>query len=128
LLEVMLACAHGELHNFGALSWSDEWAVSVVLASAGYPGDYQVGKVISGIANAQALPGVTVYHAGTRQMPDGSIVTAGGRVLNITALGSSFEQARQRAYVACEHISFEGKQYRGDIGARALRGRDAWND
>ena len=100
-------------------------AVSVVLASAGYPGSYEKGFEISGIADAEALEGVTVYHAGTA-LRDGKIVTNGGRVLNVTALGDSFEAARNRAYEACELISWDGMTYRKDIGARALRGRDAW--
>ena len=100
----------------------------MVLASAGYPEEYQVGKEILGVSKAEALEGVTVYHAGTKREANGTLKTAGGRVLNVTALGDSFEQARQRAYAACELIDFEGKQYRKDIGARAERGRAAWNE
>jgi phosphoribosylamine--glycine ligase len=126
LLEVMLAVAKGQLASI-ELEWDDRWAVSVVLASAGYPGDYEKGKLIGGIAAAEALPAVTVYHAGTAVTDAGTLVTNGGRVLNVTALGDSFEAARDRAYQAVELIDFEGKQYRRDIGARALRGRGAWN-
>jgi phosphoribosylamine--glycine ligase len=125
LLEVMLAVARGDLSNGDlsdtALEWDDGWAVSVVLASAGYPGEYEKGKPIAGIEAAEALPGVTVYHAGTKRLADGTLVTSGGRVLNVTALGADFAQARERAYAACELISFEGAWYRRDIGARALR-------
>jgi phosphoribosylamine--glycine ligase len=127
LLDVMLACAHCELHGM-SLEWSEDWAVSVVLASAGYPGSYETGKPISGIEAAEALSNVTVYHAGTRREADGTLVTAGGRVLNVTALAPSFEAAREAAYAACDLISFEGKQLRRDIGARALRGREAWSE
>jgi phosphoribosylamine--glycine ligase len=125
LLEVMLACANGELHGM-RLEWSDNWAVSVVLASAGYPGSYETGKLITGVEKAESLEGVTVYHAGTRRAADGTLATAGGRVLNVTALAATFEEARARAYAACELIDFEGKYYRRDIGERALRGRAAW--
>ena len=98
----------------------------VVLASAGYPGAYEKGKVILGIDEAEALDGVSVFHAGTSHNADGELVTAGGRVLNVVALGKTFEEARERAYAACDLISFEGKQFRTDIGAKAARGRSAW--
>ncbi|MDR1713238.1 MAG: phosphoribosylamine--glycine ligase [Coriobacteriales bacterium] len=126
LLDVMVAVARGDVGHI-ELVWRDDWAVSVVLASEGYPGDYRKGLPISGIADAAALCGVTVYHAGTRRLADGTVLTNGGRVLNVTALGSSFEQAQSKAYQAVELIDFEGKQYRTDIGARALRGRAAWS-
>ena len=127
LLEVMLAVAGGDASAI-KLEWDERWAVSVVLASAGYPGDYEKGKPITGIKEAEALEGVTVYHAGTKLADDGCLLTAGGRVLNITALGQSFEEARSLAYKACDAINFKGKQYRKDIGARALKGRSAWDD
>jgi phosphoribosylamine--glycine ligase len=126
LIDIMLASAGGELSGI-ELEWHDQWAVSVVLASAGYPGDYAKGKPITGIAAAEALPNVTVFHAGTAALPDGTIVTNGGRVLNVTATGSSFEQAQTLAYQAVDLINFEGKQYRRDIGSKALRGREAWD-
>ena len=119
LLEVLLAVAAGDASGI-KLEWDDRWAVSVVLASAGYPGDYEKGKPISGLAAAEKLEGVVVYHAGTRLTEDGTVVTAGGRVLNVTGLGVSFEQARDRAYAACGLIGFEGMWCRSDIGARAL--------
>ena len=125
LAEVLLATAQGRLDEI-ELSWSSQWAVSVVLASGGYPGDYVMGKPISGIEDAQTLPGVTVYHAGTRHRDDGTLVTAGGRVLNVTALGPDFASARDRAYEAVGRINFDGMFYRRDIGARALAGRSAW--
>lgn len=124
LVEIMLACANGSLDQID-VEWKDNWAVSVVLTSAGYPGSYEKGKVITGIDEANALENVTVYHAGTR-MEDGQVLTNGGRVLNVTALADSFEAARDLAYKACELIDFEGKTLRHDIGLRALRGRDAW--
>ena len=124
LVEVMLAVAEGRLDEV-ELSWRDDWAVSVVLASKGYPLSYQKGFPIEGISEAKAMPGVTVYHAGTALGDDGVLRTAGGRVLNVTALGPTFEEARARAYAACDAISFDGKTMRLDIGERALRGRAA---
>ena len=118
LVDVFLACDNGTLTE-DMVSWDDDWAVSVVLTSAGYPGSYEKGKVITGIDRAEALEGVTVYHAGTA-LRDGELVTAGGRVLDVTAVAPTFEEARERAYAACELIDFDGKTYRSDIGARAL--------
>ena len=125
LVEIMLACAEQRLSDV-ELEWRNEWAVSVVLTSAGYPGSYEKGKVITGIENAAAMENVTVYHAGTAVREDGELVTAGGRVIDVTALGATFEAARDLAYAACEKIDFEGKTYRRDIGLRALKGRSAW--
>lgn len=125
LVEVMLACAEQRLDEV-ELAWRDEWAVAVVLTSAGYPGSYEKGKVITGIEDAEAMEDVTVYHAGTAVREDGELVTSGGRVLAVTALGDTFEAARDLAYEACEKIDFEGKTLRRDIGLRALRGREAW--
>ncbi len=118
LVEAFLACDNGTLTE-DMVSWDDDWAVSVVLTSAGYPGSYAKGKVITGIEKAEELEGVTVYHAGTA-VRDGELVTAGGRVLDVTAVAPTFEEARNQAYAACELIDFEGKTYRSDIGARAL--------
>lgn len=126
LVEVMLACANQTLDQI-ELSWRPEWAVSVVLTSAGYPGSYEKGKVIIGVEDAAAMEGVTVYHAGTAVNEAGELVTAGGRVLDVTALGETFEAARDLAYAACEKINFEGKTLRRDIGLRALKGREAWD-
>lgn len=125
LVDVMCAVAEGRAGDID-LAWSDKWAVCVVLASAGYPGSYEKGKVILGIEEAEALEGVTVFHAGTVRNVDGELLTAGGRVLNVVALGDTFEEARERAYEACDLINFEGKQFRTDIGARAAEGRSAW--
>lgn len=126
LVDVMLACAEQRLDDV-ELSWRDEWAVAVVLTSAGYPGSYEKGKVITGVEDADALDGVTVYHAGTAVADAGELVTSGGRVLAVTALGDTFEAARDLAYAACEKIDFEGKTLRHDIGLKALRGREAWD-
>ena len=118
LVDVMMAVAKGDIADL-KLSWSDKWAVCVVLASAGYPGAYEKGKVILGIDEAEALDDVTVFHAGTSVNSDGELVTAGGRVLNVVALGDTFEEARELAYRACALINFEGKQLRMDIGKKA---------
>lgn len=127
LVEVMLAVAEGRLSEV-ELRWSDRWTVTVVLTSAGYPGSYEKGKVITGVEDAEAMDDVTVYHAGTALTDAGELVTSGGRVLDVTALGDTFEAARDRAYAACEKIQFEGKTLRHDIGLRALRGRAAWDE
>lgn len=102
------------------LRWTDQVAVCVVLASDGYPGSYEKGKVILGIEEAEELDGVTVFHAGTAFNKDDELVTNGGRVLNVVALADTFEDARELAYEACDKINFEGKQYRHDIALRAL--------
>jgi phosphoribosylamine--glycine ligase len=93
------------------------------MASGGYPGDYAKGKVISGLDAAAKLPGVTVFHAGTKAGAGGGIVTDGGRVLGVTALGDGIEGAVKRAYEAVAQIRFDGMQYRRDIAARALRAK-----
>lgn len=122
LVEIFLACDAGTL-SADMVSWEDTCALSVVLASAGYPGSYEKGYLIEGIADAEAMEGVTVYHAGTLRDDEGRIRTHGGRVLDVTAVAPSFEEARTKAYAACEKIDFEGKTMRHDIGLRALKGR-----
>lgn len=112
-LEVALACVGGGLSGL-EIRWKSDAAVTVVLASSGYPGPYPTGIPIEGIEEAEALLGVQVFHAGTR-WEKGRWVTAGGRVLNVTALAPTVEEARQRAYHAAERIHFEGKTYRTDI-------------
>jgi phosphoribosylamine---glycine ligase len=117
LAELFLAAReHGGLAGMSA-EFGDDWAVTVVLASAGYPESSSKGDVISGLAEAAAIAEVT--HAGTAER-DGEIVTAGGRVLNVTGLGASPAEARDRAYDAARRISFEGMQIRTDIAARAV--------
>ena len=127
LVDIMLAVAEGRPDDID-LRWSEQWAVCVVLASEGYPGSYEKGKVILGIEEAEELEGVTVFHAGTSTNYDDELVTSGGRVLNVVALGDSFDEARERAYEACDLINFEGKQLRTDIGKRAAAGREAWGE
>ena len=118
-LEVFYMVATGKLDALD-LRWTDQVAVCVVLASDGYPGSYEKGKVILGIEEAEELDGVTVFHAGTAFNQDDELVTNGGRVLNVVALADTFEDARELAYEACDKINFEGKQYRHDIALRAL--------
>jgi phosphoribosylamine--glycine ligase len=125
-LTVLMACARGDLGTL-QLEWSPDSAVSVVLASEGYPGSYAKGKLITGIDAAEADADTIVYQAGTHLDEDGRLLSAGGRVLNVTALAPSFAEARARAYAAVEKIDFEGKFYRRDIGARAEKGRAAWD-
>lgn len=120
-VEVFKAVAENRLADLD-LQWSDKCAVCVVLASEGYPGSYEKGKVILGIEEAEALEGVTVFHAGTAFNADEELVTNGGRVLNVVALADTFEEARELAYEACDKINFEGKQLRRDIALRALKG------
>lgn len=118
-LEAFYMVATGKLDALD-LRWTDQVAVCVVLASDGYPGSYEKGKVILGIEEAEELDGVTVFHAGTAFNQDDELVTNGGRVLNVVALADTFEDARELAYEACNKINFEGKQYRHDIALRAL--------
>lgn len=101
------------------IEWSDDACTCLIMASGGYPKSYPKGIEINGLTDGQ-LEGVTVYHAGTA-IKDGRLVTSGGRVLGITALGSSLEEALKKSYAAAEKISFDGAHYRKDIGQRALK-------
>ncbi|HEY2585112.1 MAG TPA: phosphoribosylamine--glycine ligase [Tepidisphaeraceae bacterium] len=118
LLEVMLAVADGRLDQV-ELKWDPRPAMCVVAASGGYPGKYRTGLPITGIADADAMHDVKVFQGGTRAEGK-QILTDGGRVLSVTALGDTLAQARQRAYDAMSKIHFEGMHYRKDIGRRAL--------
>ena len=119
LLEVMLAVVEGRLDEI-TLEWDRRAAVCVVMASGGYPGGYEKGKVIRGIEQADKLSGTKVFHAGTA-LKEGAIVTNGGRVLGVTALGETIGEAQAAAYKATGMIDFEGAYWRKDIGAKALR-------
>jgi phosphoribosylamine--glycine ligase len=116
LLELMLAVCDQRLHEVD-LRWKPGASCCVVLAAEGYPEKPRSGDVITGIDDAEALPDVRVYHAGTKRNADGDIVTAGGRVLTVAATGKDLEDARHKAYAACDRINFRGKQLRRDIGA-----------
>ena len=117
LFEILWATAEGTLADV-QVEWKPEKAVCVVVASGGYPGSYEKGKVISGLEAASAEPDVTVFHAGTRMEKD-NVVTDGGRVLGVTGLGPTFAAARARAYAGVSKISFDGMYCRSDIGQRA---------
>ncbi len=118
LLEILLACANGNLYRLDP-KWRPGFAVCVVLASEGYPGRPKIGLPITGIEEAEKVPGVVVFHAGTR-MDGNTLVTNGGRVLNITATAPTLREAIDRAYAGVSRINFDGMQYRKDIGIRAL--------
>jgi len=117
LLAALLAAREGRLAPF---EWRDEAALTVVMASKGYPGAYEKGQVISGLEAAASLPGVTLFHAGTEQKGS-DILAVGGRVLNVTGLGKDVAQAQARAYAAVDLIHWEGAFCRRDIGWRALK-------
>ncbi len=117
LASVLLSAAEGKLE--GDWQWKDEAAVCVVMASGGYPGSYEKGKVIKGLDNATQEPGVFVFHSGTAKEGE-YIVTAGGRVLSITALETGLKEAVDAVYRAVDKIDFEGAYYRRDIAHRAL--------
>ncbi len=122
LLEAMLAVSNSQLAKYkkaGGLRWKPSACVSVVCSSRGYPGSYETGKVISGLADAAAMKDVAVFHAGTKRV-GGDIVTSGGRVLAVSGLGATIKEASARTYQAVGKINFEGMHYRRDIGARAL--------
>jgi phosphoribosylamine--glycine ligase len=113
LLRLLEATIDGNISKY-AIEWDTRAAVTVVLASGGYPGKYETGKTISGLADAANLEDVQIFHAGTKRA-DGEVKTAGGRVLAVTALGSTLEAARARAYEAVSRIHFENCHYRRDI-------------
>jgi len=118
LVELLDASASGSLNKL-ELKWRPEASVCVIMASGGYPGNYPKGKIITGLDLANVLPGTKVFHAGTA-MKDGRIVTSGGRVLGVTALGKDLKAAQAAAYAAVECIQFEGAHFRRDIAAKAF--------
>jgi phosphoribosylamine--glycine ligase len=119
LVELLDASVNGTLDKI-ELKWKSAASVCVVMASGGYPGNYAKDKIISGLDAANALPGVKVFHAGTA-FKDGEIVTNGGRVLGVTALGKDLPTAQAAAYAAVEKIYFDGAQFRRDIAAKAMK-------
>jgi phosphoribosylamine--glycine ligase len=118
LAHVLHLAAHGRLHELESLEWDPRPAVCVVMASAGYPGDYRTGHPISGLENAGRVPDAKVFHAGTA-VKDSDVVNTGGRVLGVTACGDTIAAARARAYEAVDHISWNGAWCRRDIAAGA---------
>jgi phosphoribosylamine--glycine ligase len=121
IVPILMAVANGDLGTL-SIDWYDKAAVCVVMASEGYPGEYQKTDAIDGLAEAARIENVYVFHAGTA-LKDGRCVTNGGRVLGVTALGNSVQQAINTAYEAVKCISWKGAQFRRDIGRKAL-GRD----
>ena len=122
LVDAAEATIDGTLERL-PLKWSGDAAVCVVIAAGGYPGPYERGQPIAGLKDAARLDKVCVFHAGTRRDAAGQVVTDGGRVLGVTALGATIEQASRRVYEAVERIHFDGAQFRRDIAARALQKR-----
>jgi phosphoribosylamine--glycine ligase len=118
LVDALDACIDGRLANT-KLEWSAGAAACVVASSSGYPGSYETGFPISGLSAAAEVPGVQVFHSGSVQVGS-QLLTAGGRVLGVTAVAASLEQALEHAYEAMAEIHFEGMYYRRDIGHRAL--------
>lgn len=121
-LDLMLRTAQGSLDG-ARPTWDDRAAVCIVLAAHGYPDDPRKGDVITGIDKAEAMADVSVQYAGVRRLEDGSLVTAGGRVLGVTALGTNVVDARAKAYAAANVIEFEGKHMRRDIAVSAVAAR-----
>jgi phosphoribosylamine--glycine ligase len=119
LIDIMLATCTGTLDQVD-LSWNPQCCCCVVMASEGYPGDYPKGIPITGIEAAEKLPGVRVFHAGTK-MKDGELVTAGGRVLSVCALAPTLKEAQKQANAACDLIHFQGAHFRRDIGSRVMK-------
>ncbi|QSV46155.1 phosphoribosylamine--glycine ligase [Geobacter benzoatilyticus] len=119
IVPVLLGVARGDLSGV-AVQWQDKAAVCVVMAAGGYPGDYRKGDVIRGLSEAAAIDDLYVFHAGTAEK-NGAVVTSGGRVLGVTGLGATVKEAIDRAYEGVGKISWDGVQFRNDIGAKALR-------
>jgi len=120
LAKLLHSAAIGELDHTTMKSRSKGFACNVVMASGGYPDDYETGHVILGLDKANQEPNVHVFHAGTKLLPDGTIVTAGGRVLGICGLGEELADAIQHAYSGLEHIHYHHRYFRTDIGKKGL--------
>ena len=117
IIPIFEACIDGTLDQF-QLEWKKESSVCVVMVAEGYPGSYKKGKPISGLKDANALPGIVVFHAGTKEK-NGEVLTHGGRVLGVTAIGADTPTAINRAYEAVNEIHWQGVQFRKDIGSKA---------
>jgi len=118
LVEIMLSCINGKLQK-QKIEWSENAACCVVMASGGYPGNYEKGKEIFGLDKSAKLHDTIVFHAGTKKIGD-KIFSNGGRVLGVTALGKTINESIEKAYKAVSKISFEKMHFRKDIGRRAL--------
>ncbi|MBL8888359.1 MAG: phosphoribosylamine--glycine ligase [Planctomycetaceae bacterium] len=121
LLEILLATAEGRLGQIESPVWDTRPTVCVVMASDGYPGSYQTGHVITGLDAAAKLPDVKIFHAGTKLNEQGQVITAGGRVLGVTAIGDNIAQAKQRAYEAIKLVRWKGAWCRKDIADKAIQ-------
>ena len=117
IIDIFMAISEQRLSKVN-VKWSDKASLCVILASEGYPGKYRKGLPITGLEMVKGLKDVIVFHAGTKFNEEGAIVTSGGRVLGVTALGNDLQEARQKAYSAVGLINFEGMQYRKDIGLK----------
>jgi phosphoribosylamine--glycine ligase len=118
IVPILEACMQGTLSRH-KIEWDNRASVCVVLASQGYPGDYEKGKIIEGLKEVSQMEKVFVFHAGTT-LKDGQVITNGGRVLGVTGLGEDISRAIERTYQAVKKISWEGVYYRTDIGQKAL--------
>jgi len=119
ILPALIACADGQLKNF-SLRWYDDAALTVIMATRGYPGDYGKGSVIGGLDEAAKVDGVEIFHAGT-VAKDGHILANGGRVLNVCATGKTVTEAQRRAYAAVDRIKWPEGFCRRDIGWQAVQ-------
>jgi phosphoribosylamine--glycine ligase len=119
IVPVLLAVANGDISGI-TIEWHDQAAVCVVMAAKGYPGDYPKGDRINGLETASAIPDLFVFHAGTAEK-EGAFVTNGGRVLGVTGRGNTVQAAIDKAYQGVAAISWDGVQYRTDIGANVWR-------
>ncbi|MDO8281099.1 MAG: phosphoribosylamine--glycine ligase [Thermodesulfovibrionia bacterium] len=119
LYDLMKATAQGRLNEID-ISWKDDTSICVVLSAKGYPDSYVKGRVINGLDSLKGRDDVFVFHSGTSRNDKGDIITSGGRVLGVTALGSDIQSAKENAYRAVEAIDFEGMHYRKDIGDKAI--------
>ena len=121
LSDYLLAAAHGTLHTMPVLEWSDLEALGVVLASEQYPHSTSFGETITGVDNAELIPGVHIFHAGTDiDVESGELMTHGGRILCVVAVASSLKAARDHVYQAIGRIKFQGMRFRRDIGANGI--------
>jgi phosphoribosylamine---glycine ligase len=120
LAALLVSATRGELEGITPIEVSPEACVGIVLCSGGYPGPFEKGKPITGLPEAERMPSVQIFHAGTA-IEGGRLVTAGGRVLVVTAMGPSLSEAAARAYEACDTIEFEGKHLRRDIPPKSAR-------
>ena len=120
LVDLIEASVNHDLAG-GTVRWLPDAALTVVMATRGYPGAYEKGSVIEGVEEADAMEGVKVFHAGTQRDADGNLIAVGGRVLNVTALGATIAEAQKKAYAAVEKIRWPEGFYRRDIGWRAIK-------